>query len=107
MAVVFQRVGWGTRHPLEGSAWRCVGSLVSWSMACEVWCGGAKAHKLCCSCSGEAMDELGGRKRGRQPVSQIPVSEPRQTTKRRPHYVHFSATPPQVSSCVAQAGPWG
>lgn len=76
-------------------------------MACEVWCGGAKAHKLCCSCSGEAMDELGGRKRGREPVSQIPVSEPRQTTKRRPHYVHFSATPPQVSSCVAQAGPWG
>lgn len=31
-------------------------------MVCVNGVGGANAGKFCCSCAGEAMDELGGRK---------------------------------------------
>lgn len=73
---------------------------------CKWGVGGANTSKLCCSCAGAAMDKLGRRKRGRGPESQIPLSEPRPMPdhQRRYHELPFSATIPQVSSCVAQAG---
>lgn len=96
--MVFQRVECGPRaFQMEGSVWRRVACLASMEPGvCEGGVGGANVGKLCCGCSGEAVDELAGRREKGGPVSLIPLrgvtarrgrvltQGPSQITQRRP-----------------------
>lgn len=59
---------------MEGSVWRRMARLVSMEHGgCEWGIGGAKVGKLCPGCSGEAVDELGGRREKEGLESQTPL----------------------------------